>query len=80
MSASWMTAISPSRCGIPARIAAPLPLFGWWTTTVSVRPIAHSSSSSAVPSVGPSSTTTIWWSIPSSSIRLRAYVSITGVP
>src|SRR6266545_181969 len=58
MSASWMTAISPSRCGIAARIAAPLPRFSWRTTTTPSRS-RHHSSTRDVPSVEPSSTTTI---------------------
>src|SRR5919201_5817636 len=58
-SASWMTAISPSTCGIAARTAAPLPRFCWRTSTTASFPARHWSTTSPVPSVDPSSTTTI---------------------
>src|SRR5919109_106447 len=71
MSASWTTTISPSTCGTAARIAAPLPRFGWWMTTRPAPPAAQRSSSSPVPSQEPSSTTTTCFSSGSASTRSR---------
>ena len=64
MSASWITAMSPSASAIAARIAAPLPRFG---CRITVAPAA--SAIAAVSSVEPSSTTITCASRSSAAIR-----------
>src|SRR5579862_23355 len=66
MSASWITAISPSAAAIAARIAAPLPWFFWRMT---VAPAA--SAIAAVSSTEPSSTTITVESSPRAAMRSR---------
>src|SRR5919108_679236 len=65
---SW---VSASERSTSARIAAPLPRFGWWMTTRPAPPAAQRSSSSPVPSQEPSSTTTTCFSSGSASTRSR---------
>src|SRR5437667_7830942 len=71
MSASWITLISASACGIAALTAAPLPRCDWRTSTTPSRPSAKRSTTAAVSSVEPSSTTTICGSSSSSTMRSR---------
>src|SRR6266511_1209786 len=54
-----MTAMSPLACGIAARTAEPLPWFSLRTSTTPSRCSRQRSTRSPVPSVEPSSTTTI---------------------
>jgi hypothetical protein len=69
MSASWMTTISPSTCGMAALIAAPFPLFRCRSTRASCRPSRQLSTIAEVASVEPSSTTITCFSNGSRSIR-----------
>ena len=77
-SASWMTQISPPARAIAARSAAPLPRFGWRTTTVSGCAARQPARIAGVASVEPSSTTTISGSSGSAATRSSTRSSVAA--